>query len=78
MNTKVRIGISMMVLAIVLLAVVIIMVQTNLALSDPWSGKITTYKPPFANHGLLTVLIGIGGAFSFLSDAAITVLGKSG
>ena len=77
MDSKMKIGISLMALAIVLLAVVIIMVQTNLAASGPWSGKITTYKPPFENHGLLTVLIGMGAAISFLSGAVITVLGKN-
>ncbi len=77
MNSKTKIGISLMVLAIVLLAVVIVMVQSNLASSGPWSGKIATYKPPFENHGLLTVLIGIGAAVSFLSGAVMFVLGKS-
>ncbi len=77
MNSKIKIGISLMVLAIVLFTVVIVMVQSNLASSGPWSGKITTYKPPFETHGLLTVLIGIGAAVSFLSGAVMTVLGKS-
>lgn len=77
LNTKVKIGISFVVVAIVLLAVAIIMTQTNLAASGPWAGKITTYKPPFEYHGFLTILIGVGAAVFFLPGAVLTVLGKN-
>ena len=76
MNSKIITGISLMVLGIVLLAAVVIMVQTNLAASGPLAGKITTYKPPFENHGLLTVLIGVCAAVSFLAGMILAALGK--
>ncbi len=72
-----KIGIALMVIAVVLLGIVIAQIQANLAQTGAMAGKIVSYKPPFTNHGLWVVLGGIGSAFAFLGGAVMTVLGKN-
>ncbi len=72
-----KIGIALMVIAVVLLGIVIVQIQANLAQTGAMAGKIVSYKPPFTNHGLWVVLGGIGSAFAFLGGAVMTVLGKN-
>ena len=77
MRVKCKIGIALMSVGLLLLAVTIFMVGSNLAVSGPYAGAITTYRPPFASHGLLAVLTGIVSAAALLSGIILTVLGKS-
>ena len=71
-----KIGIALMVIAVVLLGIVIAQIQANLAQTGAMAGKIVSYKPPFTNHGLWVVFGGIGSALAFLGGAVMTVLGK--
>ena len=75
MNTKRKIGIAFIALSIVLLIAVVLMVHANISHIGPWAGKITTYKPPFENHGLFVVLLGIISSVSFLSGVILSITG---
>ena len=71
-----KIGIVLLILAVLLFATVIVQVWTNIADTGPWAGKITTYKPPVANHGLWVIFGGIGAAVLFLTGAVMCAMGK--
>jgi len=43
----------------------------------PIAGKISSYKPPFREHGLWVVGAGLASVVSFLSGALLCVFGKS-
>ena len=50
---------------------------SNMVRTGPTAGKITAYRPPFKNHGLLTVLTGFAGLGIFFTGIALAGFGKS-
>ncbi len=68
MNVKKVVGIALIILGAGLLVLAIVMISSNLATTGPAAGKINSYKPPFRNHGLLTILVGIASVISFLTS----------
>ena len=74
MNVKKAVGIALIVVGAGLLILAIVMISSNLATTGPAAGKITSYKPPFRNHGLVTILVGIASVISFLAGAFMIAL----
>jgi len=72
-----RIGIVLMVLGLLLLAAAIFQVYANMAHVGPIAGKISSYQPPFRNHGLWVVIAGAASVVSILGGALMCALGKS-
>ena len=52
-------------------------IVSNMVRTGPTAGKITAYRPPFKNHGLLTVLTGFAGLGIFFAGIALAGFGKS-
>lgn len=73
---KKTVGIILTVLGIALCVITIMMVGLNLDTTGPIAGKITSYTPPFRNHGLLTIFIGLASAISFLGGVVLIALEK--
>ena len=71
------IGICLMVLSVILMVVAIYQIHVNMAHVGPIAGKISSYKPPFRDHGLWVVGAGLASLVSFLSGALLCVIGKS-
>ena len=71
------IGIIFMVLGVLLLSGAVYQVYVNMAHVGPVAGKISSYVPPFPNHGLYVVIAGAASVVSFLGGALMCVLGRS-
>lgn len=71
------IGIILMVLGVLLLSGAVYQVYMNMAHVGPVAGKISSYVPPFPNHGLYVVIAGAASVISFLGGALLCVLGRS-
>ena len=71
------IGIIFMVLGVLLLSGAVYQVYVNMAHVGPIAGKISSYRPPFPNHGLYVVIAGAASVVSFLGGALLCVLGRS-
>ena len=77
MNKKRIIGIILSVLGAALVGLAIYMLASNMVKTGPTAGKITAYRPPFKNHGLLTVLTGFAGFGVFFTGIALAGFGKT-
>lgn len=76
--SKTRIlGIVLMVLGVLLLSGAVYQVYVNMAHVGPVAGKISSYLPPFPNHGLYVVIAGAASVVSFLGGALMCALGRS-
>ena len=71
------IGICLIVLSVILMVFAIYQVHVNMAHVGPIAGKISSYRPPFREHGLWVVGTGLASVVSFLSGALLCVIGKS-
>jgi hypothetical protein len=71
------IGICLIVLSVILMVFAIYQVHVNMAHVGPIAGKISSYRAPFREHGLLVVGTGIASVVSFLSGALLCAIGKS-
>ena len=70
-------GIILVVVALILLVFTIMSIGANMAKDGPTAGKITSYVPPYPNHGLYMVLTGFASVVSFLAGLALISLGKN-
>ena len=77
MSKKRVIGIVLSVFGAALVGLAIYMIASNMVRTGPTAGKITAYRPPFENHGLLTVLTAFGGIGLFFTGIALAGFGKS-
>ncbi len=77
MSKKRVIGIVLSVLGVALVGLAVYMIVSNMVRTGPTAGKITAYRPPFKNHGLLTVLTGFAGLGIFFTGIALAGFGKS-
>lgn len=71
------IGVCLIVLSVILMVFAIYQVHVNMAHVGPIAGKISSYLPPFPNHGLYVVIAGAASVVSFLGGALLCVLGRS-
>ena len=77
MSKKRVVGIVLSVLGVALVGLAVYMIVSNMVRTGPTAGKITAYRPPFKNHGLLTVLTGFAGLGIFFTGIALAGFGKS-
>lgn len=77
MSKKRVIGIVLSVFGAALVGLAVYMIASNMVRTGPTAGKITAYRPPFENHGLLTVLTAFSGVGLFFTGIALAGFGKS-
>ncbi len=77
MTGKARIGIVLIVLGIAAVGLTIHMIHSNMVTTGPTAGTIAAYRPPFKNHGLVAVLVAIGGVVTFLVGLGLTGFGRN-
>lgn len=77
MNWKKILGIALMIFGVLLLAAAFYQIYANMAHVGPIAGKISSYRPPFPNHGVWVLIAGVVSVVSFLGGALICALNKS-
>ncbi len=76
MNAKTIIGLILIVISILLLIFVVESVKNNIPSTGQWAGKITMYRQPYLNHGIMLIWAGIAALLLFLAGIILFFLGR--